>query len=136
METGTLNRRPSISEEISGDDMLFSLELPGLIRKMKHDSTWAQGVLNSRILLKSHQKQVVLIAMHEGTEINSFQSNESVTIQIIEGILRFHTRKENLMLKNGQLVILNEKIAYRLTTREDTLVLLTIINSILQHVED
>lgn len=136
METGTLNRRPSLSQQISADDSLFSLKLPGLIREMKHDCTWAQGELNAMVLLKSFQKQVVLIALHKGTEINSFQSNESVTIQIIEGKLRFHTRKESLMLENGQLIILNEKVAYRLSTKQDTVVLLTLTNNILQHADN
>lgn len=136
METGTLIRKPSLSQQISADDTLFSLKLPGLIRKMKLDCTWSRGELNTMILLKSLQKQVVLIALHEGTEINSFQSNESVTIQIVEGKLRFHTRKESLTLENGQLIILSEKVAYRLTTKQDTVVLLTITNSILQHAEN
>jgi len=136
METGTLTISPSLSQQISADDTLFSLELPGFIRKMKHDCAWAQGELNTRILMKTLQKQIILIGLHEGTEINSFQSNESVTIQILEGNLSFHTRKKSVVLESGQLIILNEKVAYSLTTREDTVVLLTISNSKLNHLEN
>jgi len=68
-----------------------SFDLPTLIEKMKHSHTWAKGELNSMILLKSPAKQIVLTALHEGTEIISFQSNDSITFQIIEGKLMFHT---------------------------------------------
>ena len=80
------------------------------------------------ILLNSRDKQLLLTALHEGTEIESFQSNDSITFQIIEGKLSFHTRKESVTLDTGQLLTLREKIRYRLTSREETVFLLTIAN--------
>ena len=69
----------------------FTFNLPVLIEKMKHDCSWVNGELNAMILLKRPDKQIVLTAMHEGTEINSYQSNDSITFQIIEGKLKLHT---------------------------------------------
>jgi quercetin dioxygenase-like cupin family protein len=107
----------------------LSYDLPALIEKMKHSNSWAKGELNAMILLKSPDKQIVLTALHEGTEITSFQSNDSITFQIIEGKLKFHTRKESLTLDKGQLLTLHENIKYSLTSREETVFLLTIANS-------
>ena len=84
------------------------------------------------ILLKSPGKQIVLTALHEGTEINSYQSNDSITLQIIEGKLRFQTRKESITLDKGQLLTLHENIKYSLSTMEETVFLLTIANGILK----
>ena len=70
--------------------------------------------------------------MHEGTEILSFQSNESVTFQIIEGTLEFHIRKDTITLNKGQIMTLDEKIKYRLSTKEETVFLLTISDSIIR----
>ena len=97
---------------------------------MKQSYTWANGELNALILLKSPDKQIILTALHEGTEIKSFQSNDSVTFQIIEGKLRFHIRKDTVTLNEGQLMTLDEKIKFRLTTQEETVFLLTISNGI------
>ena len=88
------------------------------------------------ILLKSPDKQIVLTALHEGTEINSFQSNDSITFQIIEGKLKFQTRKESVTLNKGQLLTLHENIKYSLTTSEETVFLLTIANSTLKQAEN
>jgi len=72
---------------------LFNFDLPTLVENIKLSQSWVQGKLNAVILLKSPEKQIVLTSLLEDTEINSFQSNDSITVQIIEGKLKFHTRK-------------------------------------------
>ena len=119
-----------INNTRSSDSRLSGFDLPSLIETMKQSYTWANGELNALILLKSPHKQVILTAMHGGTEIKSFQSNDSITFQIIEGKLKFHIRKDTVTLNEGQLMTLNEKIKYSLTTQEETVFLLTISDSI------
>ena len=99
-------------------------DLPILIEKLKH--TWAKGELNAMILLKRPDKQIVLTALHSGTEISSFQSHDSITLHIIEGKLMFHTREKSILLAKGQILTLNKNIDYKLTSREETVYLLTI----------
>jgi hypothetical protein len=88
------------------------------------------------ILMNSDAKQIVLTTLEGGTEIKSFQSNYSITFQIIEGLLKFHTRKESVIIGKGQMLTLWEKIRYSLTTREETVFLLAIANGILQPAEN
>jgi quercetin dioxygenase-like cupin family protein len=131
MEIETLKRNiPHIKNYSSSACTLLAFDLPHLIATMKQSYTWANGELNALILLKSPEKQIILTAMHEGTEIKSFQSNDSVTVQIIEGRLRFHVRKDTVTLNEGQLMTLDENIKYSLTTQEETVFLLTISNNI------
>ncbi len=111
---------------------LLIFDFPTLIDKIKHKNAWANGDLDTIILVKTPTKQIVLTALHGGTEIKSFQSNESINFQIIEGRMRFHTRKESVNLDKGQLLTLQEKIKYRLTTDEETVLLLTITSSAIQ----
>jgi hypothetical protein len=111
------------------NNSLHALNLRPLIKNMKRSLSWAKGELITMILLKSDDKQIILTALHEGTEIVSFQSNDSVTFQIIEGKLNFHTRKENVTLDKGQLLILQDKVRYDLTSLEETVFLLTISRS-------
>lgn len=107
---------------------LQTFDLPILIEKMKHELSWVKGELNAMILMKNQDKQIVLTALHEETEIISFQSNDSVTVQIIEGRLKFHTKKESVLLHEGELLTLYDKIKYSLITKEETVFLLTIAN--------
>lgn len=107
---------------------LITFDLPTLIEKLKQKRSWARGELNAMILLKSPQKKIVLTALHEDTEIMFFQSNDSITFQIIEGRLMFHTSKESVTLDKGQLLTFQENINYSLKTNEETVFLLTIAN--------
>ncbi len=105
-------------------------DLPTLIKEIKKSKSFENGELNSMTLLKSRGKQIVLTALHEGTEINSFQANDSITFQIIEGRLVFYANKESITLEIGQMMTVHENVKYSLTTREDTVFLLTIANSL------
>ena len=116
-------------ENTSIHPSLLIFDLPSLVEKIKVMQSWANGELNSMILLKTPDKQIVLTALHDRTEIQSFQSNESITFQIIEGKLTFRTPKESVTLDEGQLLTLHENVKYSLTTEEETVFLLTIANS-------
>ena len=129
LETLKMNQPHSKNSRSSGCTLL-GFNLPSLIATMKHSDTWANGELNALVLLKSPKKQIILTALHAGTEIESFQSNESITFQIIEGRLKFHIRKDTLTLNEGQLMTLDENINYRLSSQEETVFLLTISDTI------
>ena len=120
----------------TGNPALLLFDLPTLVDKMKHKQSWANGELSAMILLRTPNKQIVLTAMHDGTEIQSFQSNDSITFQIIEGQLMFHTREESVTLDEGQLLTLHENIKYSLTTKEETVLLLTIASGALEFSEN
>jgi quercetin dioxygenase-like cupin family protein len=129
LETLKMNQHHIMNHKSSGCSLL-GFDLPSLIAKMKHGDTWANGELNSLILLKSPNKQIILTAMHEGTEIESFQSNNSITFQIIEGRIKFHVRKDTVTLNEGQLMTLDEHIKYRLSSQVETVLLLTISDTV------
>jgi len=136
MEKDTLITQLPLRDGELVNASLSSFDLPALIDKMKHEQKWAKGELNAMILLKSCDKQIVLTALHEGTEIKSFQSGNSITFQIIEGRLKFHTRRESVTLEKGELLTISENIKYSLTTKNETVFLLTIATGCLHPEEN
>jgi len=130
METLTLEVKPPLSRVCGPDNSsFFTCNLPTLIENMKQSISWANGELNSIILLKSPGKKIVLTAVQKGTEITSFQSDDSISFQVIEGKLIFHTRKRTVCLNKGQFLTYNENSGYSLTTGEETVFLLTILHT-------
>lgn len=101
-------------------------DLPGLIRRMKLSNAWAQGNLNAMILERNPLENVVLVALHEGTEIVSYQANDSITFRVIEGKMEFKSRNTSAALDSGQVLTLNDKVKYRLTASEETVLLMSI----------
>ena len=133
MKNQTLEKKFELWEDNRFSNKSFiNINIPSVINKLKHYYLAIDEDLNSRILLKSPAKKIVLTLAHKGIEIKSFQSDDSLTCQIIEGKVRFQTRKKTVMLNKGEHLTLNEKIKYSLTTAEDTTFLLTIANKILQ----
>jgi quercetin dioxygenase-like cupin family protein len=129
IETLNVNLATTKNNRLSGC-VLSEFNLRSLIATMKQSRTWAKGELNAQILLNSPHRQIMLTALHEGTEVKFFQSNDSVTFQIIEGNLKFHIRGDTVILNEGEKITLDEKIKYRFTTRVETVFLLTISNGI------
>jgi hypothetical protein len=130
MENGMLKTKPPSTKLNKSDNAsLLTFDLPALIKKMKQKENWTKAELNAMILVKRPDKQIVLAALHEGTEINSFQKNDSTSFQIIEGKLKFYNSRKSVTLEKGQLFTLCENIKYKLKTKEDTVLLLTTANN-------
>jgi hypothetical protein len=108
---------------------VFPDDLQKLIKKMKDTSGWRNGELVATILLKSTGKQIVLTVLHNDTEIKSYLSGDSVTFQMIEGKMKFHSHEETIMLENGQNMTLYNKIKFSLTTHEEESAFLLTINT-------
>ena len=106
---------------------LTQFDLPSLIEKMKDTRSWKKGDLKTLTLLNIPGRQIVLTALHEGTEVDSFQTCDSITFQIVEGSILFRTSKETQFLDKGQTLTLNENIKYSFTASEESVVLLTLV---------
>jgi quercetin dioxygenase-like cupin family protein len=130
MEIQTLSSTPFITKNYISSDYTKAFNLPSLIESMKKSHKWANRELNATILLKGHNKQIILTSIHDGTEIESFQSKDSVTFHILEGKLKLNILYDTVILNAGQLMTITNKIKYYLSTEEDTVFLLTISESL------
>ena len=129
MEKESLKTKPCPTmKDWSFNNLSFTLNLPLLIGNMKHSHDWSKGELSAMILFKKPGKQVLLTALREGTKINSFQLNDSITFQIIEGKIRFHSEKESVTVYEGQKLTVHDNIGYSLTSIEDTVFLSILAN--------
>ena len=109
---------------------LFLYDLPALIGKMKHRSTWMNGDPDTQVLLNTPARHILLTALHQRTSITAFQSNESISFQILEGNMTIHFHKQTVQLGKGQMLTLFENMKYGLYTHEETMLLITTTNCI------
>lgn len=110
------------------DGIASTYDIPAIIEDLKNDQTWLDGELNSVILLNSPTVKVLLTILHEGTEVISYQANDSITFQVIDGSLVVHYNDESVVLNKGELLTLEEKLKYSFDTIEETAFLMTLVS--------
>jgi hypothetical protein len=113
-ESTTDNNKRSINTSLNSSDLGL------MISHLKQEASWAEGELKSAILLKSPSKKILLTVIHAGTVISSFQNGDSLTFQVIEGILNLHFSNASFTLNKGEVLIMNEKLKYKIDSMEDS----------------
>ena len=117
--------KPFFSNE---SDPTSAFDIPAIIEDLRHGQNWISGEISTVLLLKSPSIKVLLTLLHEGTEVISYQANESITFQVLEGSLIIHIRNESIVLNEGELLTLDENIKYSFDTIEETAFLLTLVS--------
>jgi quercetin dioxygenase-like cupin family protein len=119
-----------ITESMADNNMrlinspLNSSDLGVMISHLKQEPSWEKGDLKSAVLLKSPSKKILLTVLHEGTVISSFQSDDSITFQVIEGMMNLRFRNETFTLNKGEVLIMKEKLKYEIDTLQDSALLM------------
>lgn len=125
MEREKFRTRPFFNYE---NGQFSSFDIPEILRNLRKEKNWKNGELVSVILLRSPSLKVLLTLLHEGTEVISYQSNDSTTFEVIEGSLILHIRNESVILNEGETLKLEEKIKFSFDTIEETAFLMTLVS--------
>jgi hypothetical protein len=104
------------------------LDLPELIENMKLSESYISGGLNFMILKRDTDSKMVITAVQKEIEIISFQSGNSLSIELLEGRIKFKTKEESILLDRGQLLTVCKSVDYEIKALEETVFLLTIDN--------
>jgi len=106
---------------------LLNFDLNVLMHKMKLESGFQDEGLSTKILLNSPEKGILLTIVQGSTEIDSFQVDDSISFHVIEGKLKFSSRKESVILTKGQLLKFNKIGICKIISFIETAFILTIV---------
>ena len=105
------------------------LDIQALADSLKHKSSWKKGELNSMVLIKNETRKELLIVLHSDTKIKSFQRDQSITLNVVEGKIKLKVNNIYIILSSDQYYSLSENVKYSITTLEETTLLMTIFNT-------
>lgn len=108
------------------DAPLLTFDLPRIISKLKQEDIWKTGERDSVTLMKSQFMRIVLIALHEEMEINFQQSDNVISVQLIEGEVNLITEHQSALLTSGSLITLHEEMEHTLIAMKESFFLLTV----------
>ncbi len=122
MEQQTLHR--TIGRPL--DETLATFELGAALKDLRAEAAFEREGRNAIILHKEALLKVALVAMRAGNEIHSHKAQVPITVQVVEGSIRFNTEQGSRELKKGQLLTLGAGVVHGVKALEDAAFLLTL----------
>ena len=107
---------------------MVEMDLEKFIGQIRSESTWANSDHNSITIYKSDIMRMVLIGLHKGSVIKPHQTSSDISVQVLEGLIRFHTEEKSIDLSKGKMVALQPKIQHSVEALEESFFLLSFAN--------
>jgi quercetin dioxygenase-like cupin family protein len=112
------------------DAALVSIDLPLYMAQIKDESSWKDGKRNAITVFKTNGLRIVLIALHEGSEMARHTADGIISVQVLEGLIQFNTDKQSVELGKGQMLALHERIPHSVKAIRETVFLLTLTTTL------
>lgn len=111
------------------DAVLTEIDLDKFIEDLKNESTWNDSDRNSITVHKSDNFVMVLIGLHKAAEMKPHNAKGILSLQVLQGRIRFVIEQKNTEMKKGSIVVLHENIFHSITAEEESFLLLTIADT-------
>jgi quercetin dioxygenase-like cupin family protein len=112
------------------DAALVTIDLPQLIKQIKNESSWKDSKRNAITVFKTNGLRIVLIALHEKTEMARHTADGIISVQVLEGRLQFNTDSQSVELGKGEMLALHEAIPHSVFAIEESIFLLTLTTTL------
>lgn len=109
------------------DAPIIPVDLHAYTQQLMQEEAWQKNERNSITVFKSDEFTIVLMALHAGTETKpaTVDGTGVMSLQVLDGSIRFVAANENLEINRGQMVMLQKHIPFTITANQETVCLLT-----------
>ena len=108
------------------DAPLVTINIPAFIKQLKQEAAWKESDRNTITVFKTNGMRIVLIALHKGAEMVTHTAKGIISVQVLEGQIKFTTDAQTAALIKGQMLTLHEGIPHSVLAIEETVFLLTL----------
>lgn len=115
---------PSIQRPLSGDILVFDIAEER--ERAADPELMERSGRNARTLLKSGPLRVTLVVLSPGGELAEHEAAGPITVQVVEGRIRFRTSDEEHDLGPGQLLSAGPGIRHHVSSEDGASFLLTV----------
>lgn len=116
-----------------GDRMLYApmleMDLNRFLEQIKNETAWKRGDRNAITIFKSDSMRIVLVGLHKRAVLKTHNTNFVISVQVLEGFIKFTVGDKIFPLVKGQMVALQPKIPHGVEAEKDSFFLLTMVNS-------
>ncbi len=115
----------SLTRALTGDNLTF--DLAGQIADLRRDESYARSGRVGRTLVKAGPLRLTLVIIAEGVGIGTHHAASPMTLQPLEGGLRYRVGDDDFEIGRGELLFFGPGHAQDIRALEDTALLLTIM---------
>lgn len=108
------------------DASLITMDLNNFMKQIQDEPTWKESDRNSITIFKSDNMRIVLIGLHEGAELKTHTANGVISVQVLEGYIKFTTEHETVELHKGQMLALHKNVPHGVLALNETFFVLTL----------
>lgn len=108
------------------DSPLLLIDLPLYIKQIKNEEAWKKNDRNAITVFKTESMRIVLIALHADAEMQTHSAEGVISVQVIDGKIKFIADIASVEVSKGQVVTLHSGLSHSVQAVEETIVLLTI----------
>ena len=112
------------------DASMVTIDLPAFIKQIKQEAPWKDTDRNAITVFKTNGMRLVLIALHAGAEMKTHTADGIISIQIIDGRMKFNAVNRSAELSKGQMLTLHKDIPHSILAIEETIFLLTLTTTL------
>lgn len=107
------------------DAPMVAIDLNNLITQIKQEQSWKEKDRNAITVFKTDGLNLVLMALHQGAELKKHLAQGIITVQVLEGRIKFVTEDKTMERIKGEMLTLHEKIPHSVLAMEESVFLLT-----------
>lgn len=108
------------------DAPLVEMDLNKFINQIRSEATWKESDHNSITIFKSDTMRIVLIGIHEKASLKTHSADTVISLQVLEGKVRFKADERVVSLGKGQMIALHSRIPHSVSADTESFVLLTL----------
>jgi quercetin dioxygenase-like cupin family protein len=126
MEEKANEATPQRTKDHILDAPLVEINIPAFIKQLKQEPTWKDSDRNTITVFKTNGLRILLVALHEGAELARHTANGHISVQVLEGQIKFTTDLKSAELNQGQMLALHQRIPHSVSAIKESVFLLTL----------
>lgn len=106
---------------------LVTMDLNHLIQQVQNEPSWKDSDRNSITIYKSESMRMVLLGLHQNAELKTHTTNGIISVQVLQGHIKFITAGQEVELQSGQMLALQKQVPHSVIALRETFFLLTMV---------
>lgn len=107
------------------DAAIVEIDLNQYIKQLKSEEAWLNSQRNAITLYKTDAMRIVMIGLHAEGVLPEHKADGVISVQVLEGHIRFKVGDDEKRLIRGNMLTLHEKIPHSVVAVEESIFLLT-----------